>query len=111
MITGNDLKNIGFAEGKAIGLALETVEKEYTTLTSKEKLILLKRVLDNPAVFLNDEKLCAVAVELLKPAGDTIALNIEGKSYQIYGAEAIEQGARDQMETAMKLPVTVAGAL
>jgi tRNA-splicing ligase RtcB len=31
--------------------------------------------------------------------------------YQIFGAEAIEAGAIRQMETAMKLPVTVAGAL
>lgn len=42
---------------------------------------------------------------------ETIALNSESKSYQIYGAEAIEQGALQQMATAMKLPVTVAGAL
>ena len=40
-----------------------------------------------------------------------VELNAEGKSYQIYGAEAIEQGALQQMATAMKLPVTVAGAL
>src|SRR6185295_13592551 len=31
--------------------------------------------------------------------------------YPIYGASEIEEGARNQMEIAMKLPVTVAGAL
>src|SRR5690606_34822481 len=51
------------------------------------------------------------ATALLKPVDETIALEVEGKSYQIYGAEAIEQGALQQMETAMKLPITVAGAL
>lgn len=111
MITGSDLKNIGFSEGKAIGLTLTTIESEYASLNDKEKLLLLKKVLANPSSFLNDAKLSPVALELLKPADDTIALNIEGKSYQIYGAEAIEQGALAQMETAMKLPVTVAGAL
>jgi tRNA-splicing ligase RtcB len=41
---------------------------------------------------------------------NTIAL-LEEQPYQIYGAEAIEQGALDQMKTAMRLPITVAGAL
>src|ERR1700712_3661943 len=41
----------------------------------------------------------------------TIMLNEQAHPFQIYGAEAIEQGALQQMETAMKLPVTVAGAL
>jgi tRNA-splicing ligase RtcB len=31
--------------------------------------------------------------------------------YRIYGASEIEEGARNQMEVAMKLPITVAGAL
>jgi tRNA-splicing ligase RtcB (3'-phosphate/5'-hydroxy nucleic acid ligase) len=111
MMTGNDLKKIGFAEGKALGLALDLVEKVYGTLPMQEKFSLLKRVLDNPASFINDDILSAIARELLKPADDTIALSIQGRDYQIYGAEAIEQGALEQMETAMRLPVTVAGAL
>jgi len=111
MITGNDLKNIGFAEGKALGLAIGTMEKEYSTLNDQDKLLLLIKVLENPSSYLNDDKLSILAQELLKPADDTITLNVESKAYQIYGAEAIEQGALSQMETAMKLPVTVAGAL
>jgi tRNA-splicing ligase RtcB (3'-phosphate/5'-hydroxy nucleic acid ligase) len=111
MITGNDLKKIGFTEGKALGLALDLLAKEYQHLNFNEKLSLLKQILANPSSFINDTKLWPIAVELLKPADETIALNVEGKSYQIFGAEAIEQGALDQMETAMKLPVTVAGAL
>ena len=73
--------------------------------------MLLKEVLENPLTFLSDEKFSILAQEILKPGNDTIALLDHGKSYQIYGAEAIEQGALSQMETAMKLPVTVAGAL
>lgn len=110
-LTGNDLKQIGFIEGKGLGLALDLVESQYQELTFNEKLELLRQVLNNPSSFINDDVLAPVATELLKPADDTIALHVEGKSYQIYGAEAIEQGAMQQMETAMKLPVTVAGAL
>jgi tRNA-splicing ligase RtcB len=111
MISGNDLKNIGFTEGKALGIALDLVENQYADLSFDDKLALLKQILNNPSSFINDAILSPIAAELLKPADETIALSIEGKSYQIYGAEAIEQGALQQMETAMKLPVTVAGAL
>src|SRR5688572_20770387 len=111
MISGKDLKRIGFVEGKALGLALELVEKEDDALKMDEKLALLKQILENPLSYIEDTRLSPLALELLKPTDNTIALNSEGMSYQIYGAEAIEQGALAQMETAMKLPVTVAGAL
>jgi tRNA-splicing ligase RtcB len=110
-LTGNDLKNIGFAEGKALGLALELVEQHYAGLSKEDQIVKLKEVLENPAAFVNDLKFSPLAVELLKPKDNTVQLNTEGKSYRIYGAEAIEQGALNQMEIAMKLPVTVAGAL
>src|SRR5690606_1501778 len=110
-LTGNDLKQIGFIEGKALGLALDLVENHYPELSFDDKLTLLKKILDNPSSYINDAILAPVATALLKPVDETIAIEVEGKSYQIYGAEAIEQGALQLMETAMKLPVTVAGAL
>ncbi|HLT75601.1 MAG TPA: RtcB family protein [Ohtaekwangia sp.] len=102
---------IGFAEGKALGLALEIIEREYADLDLNDKLDLAKRILENPSSFSSDAVVGSVATELLKPATSTIALNINGKPYEIYGADAIEAGALHQMATAMKLPVTVAGAL
>lgn len=102
---------IGFAEGKALGLALEIIEREYAELDFNDKLDLAKRILENPSSFSSDAVVGSVATELLKPATSTIALNINGKPYEIYGADAIEAGALHQMATAMKLPVTVAGAL
>ena len=32
-LTGNDLKQIGFIEGKAMGLALDLVENQYQALS------------------------------------------------------------------------------
>jgi tRNA-splicing ligase RtcB len=110
-LTGSDLIKLGFKEGKTIGLALELTEKQFNALTNKAKLTLLKEVLKNPSAYLNDETFSILAQEMVKPAHDTIALEIEGKPYQIYGAEAIEEGALNQMETAMRLPVTIGGAL
>jgi len=44
-------------------------------------------------------------------ATNTIPLKDNSDSYTIYGAENIEQGAIQQMNLAMKLPITIAGAL
>lgn len=110
-LNGTDLKNLGLPEGKAIGIALALLEKEYEQLEVVEKLSLLKNVVANPASYVNDAKLTPLVSELLKPADTAIALKEQSLAYTIYGAEAIEQGAFTQMATAMKLPVTVAGAL
>jgi len=42
---------------------------------------------------------------------DMVELRPSAFSFQIYGAEHIEEGALKQMETAMSLPISVAGAL
>ncbi len=109
-LTGNDLITLGFTEGKALGIALSILEKEYAALPIEEQTALLKKILETPAAFADNPSLGALAHELTMPADTTIALH-EGKSYQVYGAAAIEEGAIAQMQTAMKLPVTVAGAL
>ncbi len=110
-LTGTDLKSIGFPEGKAIGIALRMIEKHYATLTKEEQIVWLQRIITAPEVFSSEEKLSDLINELRKPADTIIALNKQSPSYSIYGAEAIEEGALKQMATAMKLPVTVAGAL
>lgn len=109
-LTGNDLKNIGFPETKAIGIALTIMEQEFNTLTINEQLELLKKVIEQPSSYGNTIFLPLVQ-ELSKSDDSSIALKEETQAYQIYGAEAIEEGAIKQMETAMRLPITLAGAL
>lgn len=109
-LTGNDLKGVGFQEGKALGLALQVMEKNFDTLSAADQLSLLKKVITDPAAYRQDEYFGAVVDQLLKPADPIIPLQ-EQKAYAIYGAEGIEQGAIGQMQTAMRLPVTVGGAL
>lgn len=111
ILTGNDLKNIGFPESKALGIALTLMGKECADLTAEEQLTLLKEIIKLPSAFENNEKFLPLVQELLKPIDSTIALKEQSQPYQIYGAEAIEQGALNQMQTAMKLPITIAGAL
>src|SRR5690606_9773631 len=43
--------------------------------------------------------------------GESISINEQGISYNVFGSEHIEEGALQQMNTASKLPVAIGGAL
>lgn len=109
-LTGNDLKAIGFPENKVIGIALTIMENHYIDLSREDQLSLLKEILKQPSAFENNEHVLPIVKALSTPVDSLIALN-ESLPYEVYGAEGIEQGAIAQMETAMKLPISVAGAL
>lgn len=110
-LTGQDLLSIGFKENKSLGLTLGVMAEKYSHLTVEQKLKLLEKLLAKPAEFLNEPHLGVIAAELMRVAPWPRPLNSEKMEYTIYGAEAIEAGALQQMDTAMRLPVTVGGAL
>ena len=106
---------IGFTEGKITGLALAIIEANFTAHTEDEVLALFKKAREYPEGFLDDAILAPLAKAMIEeatvPDDDTIALVKETKPYSVFGADYIEEGARAQMNTAMRLPVTAAGAL
>ena len=110
-LNGNDLRGIGFPETKAIGIALEIMNQGFAQMTRLERLELLTKVINNPSAFEKDSIFNRLVKELRGPDDSTMALKEDIQPFQIYGAEGIEDGARKQMETAMRLPITVAGAL
>jgi len=114
-ITGNNLIEIGYTEGKIVGLALDILKENFSEIEEKELLALFKKVKDYPESFLDDEVLNPLATAVIEetnaPKDETIALISDAKAYAIFGADYIEEGARNQIDIAMKLPVTVAGAL
>ncbi|MDO1448411.1 RtcB family protein [Rhodocytophaga aerolata] len=109
-VTGKDLRQLGYPEGKVIGMALQLMEKIVTTQTREETLQLLSLLLAQPAAYLAHAELKDLAEALIQKPSDTLSL-VAQKEYQIYGAEAIEAGAVKQMQVAMKLPITLGGAL
>lgn len=115
IITGNELLTVGFSEGKTIGLALTLIAEHFEDLAKEEILNLLNKIKSYPESFLDDDKLAPLAelivAENNTEVDDTISLNNVSKDYRIFGESYIEEGARKQMNIAMKLPVTVAGAL
>ena len=113
-ITGSNLIHIGYKEGKILGIALSLLGY-YQQVSAHEVLALLKKVKDYPESFLDDPVLNVLAKAMIEeasvPPDNTIALSEQTNNYAVYGADYIEEGARTQMDIAMKLPVTVAGAL
>ncbi|MGB3849023.1 MAG: RtcB family protein [Tunicatimonas sp.] len=112
-LTGKEIRALGYPEGRAIGAAVRTMEAHYKGKRKKVKLELLKKIFQYPHNYVKDEVLGIIARELIAQTErpEELTLNPQRKAYPIYGEQHIEPGARHQMEVAMKLPVTVAGAL
>lgn len=113
MLSGKDLIKLGYPEGKAIGLAINTVLRYFRRSEKEEIYDMLKAVLANPKEFVKDAIWSKVALVLVPAEKKSMVHELLKNriDYRIYGSEGIEEGARKQMEIAMKLPITVAGAL
>lgn len=113
MLSGKDLIKLGYPEGKAVGMAINTVLKYFRKSEKEEIFTMLKNVLASPKDYINDSIWSKVALELVPTEKKSFAheLSKTRLDYRIFGIENIEEGARNQMEIAMKLPITVAGSL
>src|SRR5690606_31360471 len=114
-ITGNDLLRIGFEENILLGTVLQFCETYQGSLNKGEVLTELKRMVETPELTPQDSEFYELAqtiIELQKSLeNDVIALKENPNPFEVFGEEHIEDGAFKQMQTAMKLPVSVAGAL
>jgi len=113
ILSGKDLIKLGYPEGRAIGIAINTVLKHFRRSEKEAIYAMLRDVLSAPKDFINDSIWNKVALELIPSERKSLVheLHKTRLDYKIYGSSEIEEGARNQMEIAMKLPVTVGGAL
>jgi len=111
-IRGKELLKIGYPEGPAIGMAINMVLKHHKRLKKQEALDLLQDVLENQEKYKGDTALSRIVDALnYEKENPIIPLRETGISYPAYGENQIEQGAKDQMNIAARLPVTVQAAL
>ena len=113
-MTGKVLREIGFKQGPLLGQALHLATHHFAQSDQAETRALFEQLYLNPAAFTEDPVLGGLATALLEaanPKNEAIELKSEQPAYAIFGEAAIEEGARDQMNIAMRLPVSVAGAL
>lgn len=113
-ISGDSLLEIGFPEGKSIGIALQLIGQHYDSMDHNQILAELNHLVRDPDGFLSHPWLSALAQEIINSRqvpDPVIPLKDSTNEFKIYGAGHIEDGAFDQMKMAMKLPITVSGAL
>ncbi|PKN95275.1 MAG: RNA-splicing ligase RtcB [Chloroflexi bacterium HGW-Chloroflexi-6] len=115
IITGKILKLNNWPDGKIIGLAKEiAAELAETGLEREDILARLDSVRLNPGQFLAEPLLAELArecIRLLPKEEQSDTLRELPLAYPIWGREAIDDGSLAQMDNAMRLPVSVAGAL
>lgn len=114
-LRGKDLLEIGYKQGRLVGIAINVMAKYYHSDSREHKLHLLKEIMAEPESYIEHEILGLIAKELIQPAEASknaiIPLHETALPYEAFGLQHIELEAITQMNTAMQLPVTVAGAL
>ena len=116
IITGKILKLNNWPDGKIIGIAKHiAAELSNQGLAREAILARLDAVRRNPGQFLAEPLMADLArecVRLAPKAEDTLnELRELPLPYPIWGREAIDDSSLVQMDNAMRLPVSVAGAL
>ena len=113
IIKPKELSKLGYTDNKARSLAIELVARNCKHMSSEEITNLLGDIQLHPTTYKKDETWGRLA-EVLAPTYTVIStyeINDSPLPYKIYGAENIDRLAIDQMEMAMRLPITVSGAL
>ncbi len=119
-LRSKDLIKIGFPEGETISFVINAVRKNFKRTDKSEILKLLTDLLNNPSRYKDDPRLNKIVQKLKETKKGKKHTHIEPssfkleervKDYVIYGRENIEHEALDQMESAMRLPITIKGAL
>jgi tRNA-splicing ligase RtcB len=115
LITGKILKLHGWPEGKLITFAKAAAAAlEAAGLTQQQTLERLDQVRQHPGDYLNDPLFNNLAHECLlraQPKYIVAEMREQPAPYHTWGANQIEHGARAQLENALRLPVSIAGAL
>src|SRR5512147_1467442 len=115
-ITGKILKMNNWPDGKIIGLAKDVGTKLMQQGLDRETVLArLDAVRQNPGHFLVDELTADLARECLRLNQKEEVSHEELRDtplpFPIWGQEQIDQASIDQMDNAMRLPISLAGAL
>jgi len=113
-LSGKDLRAIGYPQSPVISIALTIIDKEFAHLSKGDALELLRSIIQSPNQYAHDGKLGSIAeaiVPVPTKTNNELSLNQTAIDFAVFGREGIEEGALQQMATAAKLPIAVAGAL
>jgi len=116
LLTGKILKLHGWSDGRVIGIAKNIGAQLAEQGLDRETILArLDAVRHNPGPFLADALMADLARECIrlnqKEEETKADLRDQPLQYPIWGKENIDEGSLAQMDNAMRLPISVAGAL
>ncbi len=110
-LKGNQLRKIGIKTPKAVSLVLHISKTAYKHKTNKELIQKVRAVIEDLEAYRTDE-VFGKLVEEIKPSREPESDFAEkSKPFRVFGEENISEPAKHQMYSAMKLPITVDGAI
>lgn len=112
-LTGKEIRALGYPEGPVISIAMNIVARHYKHSIKEEVMELLKKILAAPVEYRNDAVLALIAGQLIpkEKTNTMIGLTEEPVPVTIFGKEQIDEMAMSQINTASRLPISVAAAL
>jgi tRNA-splicing ligase RtcB len=112
-LRGKDLIEIGYPQkGKAISVAIDVMLRNFKRERKDKVLQRLKTILKDPEKYLGDGMVGRIAEELTTPVQvEAKKLQAKRAPFTIFGENGIEAEAKQQLYTALKLPIAKAGAL
>jgi len=112
-IKPKELSKLGYTDNVARSVAIELVTKNCKHFSNEKICELLQNIKQCPEQYKQDAVWGKLA-QILSPDKQTV-MNYELREspihYYIYGEDGIDELSKKQMEVAMRLPVTFAGAL
>ena len=114
-LKGKDLYAIGYDRDASRSMAVIAIAKHFKLASKDEVMRVLTSVKNNPEEFLMHETLGKLANTFVEKSDErsfkVYHLKEEYAKLKVYGHHFIEEEARRQMNLAMKLPVSLNGAL
>jgi tRNA-splicing ligase RtcB len=110
-----ELSKIGYTNNQTRSLVINIISRHFKHYTRQEIISLLEDIKADPAKYRSDEELGRIAATFLDEPAEcrfkSYDLLEQTGELKVYGGKEIERSAKQQMEVAMALPVTVQGAL
>ncbi len=110
-----ELINLGFQPGPVIGLLLTACQEAADAgLKKREIRERVRRLCDEPDAFTDDRFFSKAAAEILRPRVPTYEFKDDPEArsrFDIWGENHIDPQAIEQMVNAVRLPISVGGAL
>jgi len=111
-VSGKDLIKLGFPKNNSINITLGHIHRHHKKKKKEQILLEAKHVLSNPETYIGDGIWGKIAESLIQPVEvKRHILKTTRTPFQIYGENEIDDQAKYQLFDALKLPVSVAGAL